>query len=59
MVHMCLMVDVWNIHVSQLMYRARLHTDDGQNTQNRQNTDNNYLSAIGINFPTPSPTTYW
>ena len=25
--------------------------------QNQQSTDNNYLSAIGINFPTPSPTT--
>ena len=25
--------------------------------QNQQSTDKNYLSVIGINFPTPSPTT--
>ena len=31
--------------------------EDGQNTKNQQSTDKNYLSAIGINFPTPSPTT--
>ena len=26
-------------------------------TSKQQSTDNNYLSAIGLNFPTPSPTT--
>ena len=31
---------------------------DGHNIKNRQSTDNNSLSAIGIMFPTPSPTTY-
>ena len=31
--------------------------EDGQNTKNQQSTDNNYLSAIEINFPTTSPTT--
>ena len=31
--------------------------DDGQNIKNRQSTDNNYQSAIGINYPTPLPTT--
>ena len=25
--------------------------------QNQQSTDKNYISVIGINFPTPSPTT--
>ena len=33
--------------------------EDGQNTKNRPSTDQNYLSAIGINFPTPSHTVYF
>ena len=32
-------------------------TEDGQNTKTDKSTDKNYLSAIGINFPTASPTT--
>ena len=57
--HSQLMVDIPNVHVSWLMYRSHLPhgTEDDQNTKNKQSTDNNYLSAIGINFPTRSPTT--
>ena len=53
------MVDVWNVHISWLMYRACLHYGRWSEHQNQQSTDNNYLSAIGINFPTPSPATKW
>ena len=57
MVHTCLMVDVWNVHISWLMYRTCLHHIRQSEHQNQQSTDNNYLSAIEINFPTTSPTT--
>ena len=49
------MVDVQNVHISLLMYRAGLHYRRQSEHQNQQSTDKNYLSAIGINFPTPSP----
>ena len=52
---MCLMVDVQTVHVSQLTYRAHLHYGRWSEPQNQQSTDKNYLSAIGIDFPTPSP----
>ena len=51
MVHMRLLVDIQNVHVSQLTYRARQHYRRQSEHQNRQSTDKNYLSAIGINLP--------
>ena len=45
------MVGIWNVHVSLLTYRHLHHRRQSEH-QNRQSTDNNYLSAIGINFPT-------
>ena len=63
------MGDIQNIHDLQLTYgscttngRRTEHPctghistmEDGQNTKNQQSTDQNYLSAIGINIPTPS-----
>ena len=41
------MVDKQGMPALQMMVR----------TPNQHSTDNNYLSAIGINFPSPSPTT--
>ena len=45
------MVDIWNVHVSWLMYRACQHYGRWSEHQNQQSTDKTYLSAIGINFP--------
>ena len=55
---MPLMVDVLNVHVSQLSYRTCQHYGrwSEHQVQNKAQTSN-YLSAIGINYPTPSPTT--
>ena len=52
-----LMVDVRNVHVSRLTYRAHQHCGRWSEHQNQQGTDKKLLSAIGINFPTPSSTT--
>ena len=42
---------------SWLTYRSHLPHGRQSEHQNQQSTDNNYLSVIGINFPTPFPTT--
>ena len=65
--HSCFTGNVWIIHNLWYTYRMfmfhGLHTgptfpmEDSQNTKNQQSTDNKCLSEIGINFPTPSPTT--
>ena len=53
-----LTVDVQNIHVSQLTYRTCQHYGrQSEHLEPDQVQTRNYLSAIGINFPTPSPTT--
>ena len=51
MVCMHLMLDVHNIHVSQLTYRAHQHYRRWSEHQKPTNHKKNYLSAIGINLP--------
>ena len=58
------MGDVWNIHNLWLMYgtyvsngRHMEHSCFTVDIQDMPAPHINYLSATGINFPTPSPTT--
>ena len=57
--HPRFMGDVWNAHDLQLTYT--MYMSNGRHTECSHFmvdfTDKNYLSAIGIHFPTPSPTT--
>ena len=53
------MVDIQRFCYSWVMYRkSPLHGRWPECPKNQPSTDNNYLSVIEINVPTPSPTTY-
>ena len=51
----CFTINIQIFHISQLMYRTfPLHRRWPEHPQNQPSTDCNYLSVIGINFPTPT-----